>query len=66
LKQPWKKGVSLSRISSSESLENQVEGTIDYLSKANPRNIYASHCTDLNSKIALLKFFEVKEAGVGL
>lgn len=46
--------------------KTQLEGTLGYLSKLNLRNIYASHCTDLSSKLALSGLFNVKEVGVGL
>lgn len=46
--------------------KTQLDGTIEYFSKLNLRSIYACHCTDLSSKIALSKFFDVKEVGIGL
>jgi len=46
--------------------KTQLDGTIEYFQKLNLRSIYASHCTDLSSKIALSEFFDIKEVGVGL
>ena len=49
-----------------EPSKEQMEGTIKYLSKLNLRNVYASHCTDLSSKITLSETLNIKEVGVGL
>jgi 7,8-dihydropterin-6-yl-methyl-4-(beta-D-ribofuranosyl)aminobenzene 5'-phosphate synthase len=44
----------------------QLEGTVACLMKEKLENVYASHCTDLKSKIALAKHVNIKEVGVGL
>ena len=45
---------------------NQLEGTLKYFKKLQPKILHACHCTDLNSKIALSKISNLKEVGVGL
>ena len=44
----------------------QLEGTIQYLGSLGLEKIYACHCTDLQSKIALSKVVSIEEVGVGL
>jgi 7,8-dihydropterin-6-yl-methyl-4-(beta-D-ribofuranosyl)aminobenzene 5'-phosphate synthase len=44
----------------------QLQGTIAYMKSLHPGSVHACHCTDLNSKIALSKVVNLKEAGVGL
>lgn len=44
----------------------QLEGTAACLAKERPRKVYAGHCTDLKSKIALSEHLNIKEVGVGL
>lgn len=44
----------------------QLKGTLEYMKKLGPKQMYACHCTDLNSKIALSKVVNLKEVGVGL
>jgi 7,8-dihydropterin-6-yl-methyl-4-(beta-D-ribofuranosyl)aminobenzene 5'-phosphate synthase len=46
--------------------KEQLQGTLEYLKKLNPKQMHACHCTDLNSKIALSKVVNLKEVGVGL
>ena len=46
--------------------KNQLEGTVNYMNAINPKKVYACHCTDLDSKIALSKSVNLKEVGVGL
>ncbi len=46
--------------------ERQMEGTISYFKNLCPDSVYACHCTDLASKIALSRVVNVKEVGVGL
>jgi 7,8-dihydropterin-6-yl-methyl-4-(beta-D-ribofuranosyl)aminobenzene 5'-phosphate synthase len=46
--------------------KEQLQGTLEYLRKLNPKQMHACHCTDLNSKIALSKVVNIKEVGVGL
>jgi len=46
--------------------KEQLEGTIECLLKEGPGKVYAGHCTDLKSKIALAKHLNIKEVGVGL
>lgn len=46
--------------------KEQLQGTLEYMKKLNPKQMHACHCTDLNSKIALSKIVNLKEAGVGL
>ncbi len=43
-----------------------LEQTLDYLKKQAITEMYAGHCTDLESKIALGKVLNIKELGVGL
>ena len=44
----------------------RLEGTVEYLSTLNLESLYACHCTDLNSKIALAAKLPLQEVGVGL
>ncbi|MCP3891819.1 MAG: MBL fold metallo-hydrolase [Desulfobulbaceae bacterium] len=44
----------------------QLEGTLDYLGQLELDHLYACHCTDLQSKIALAGVTNVEEVGVGL
>jgi len=46
--------------------KNQLEGTLNYLQKLQPKTLHACHCTDLKSKIALSKVSNIQEVGVGL
>jgi 7,8-dihydropterin-6-yl-methyl-4-(beta-D-ribofuranosyl)aminobenzene 5'-phosphate synthase len=46
--------------------KEQLQGTLEYMRKLNPKQMHACHCTDLNSKIALSKVVNLKEVGVGL
>jgi len=46
--------------------KRQLEGTISYFKNFHPDRVYACHCTDLASKIALSRVVNVKEVGVGL
>ena len=46
--------------------KKQLQGTLEYLKKLNPKQTHPCHCTDLNSKIALSKVVNLKEVGVGL
>ncbi len=46
--------------------KEQLQGTLEYMKKLNPKQMHACHCTDLNSKIALSKVVNLKEVGVGL
>jgi len=46
--------------------KKQMQGTLDYLRNLNLKNMYACHCTDLDSKIALSKIVKIEEVGVGL
>ena len=46
--------------------ETKINGTVDYFSKLNAKEVHACHCTDLLSKIALSKVCELKEVGSGL
>jgi len=46
--------------------KEQLNGTMAYLAELKPKNVYACHCTDLNSKIALSKAVNIKELGVGM
>ncbi|MDV2685196.1 MBL fold metallo-hydrolase [Alkalihalophilus lindianensis] len=46
--------------------ENQLINTCNYISEIKPTSLHASHCTDLNSKIALSRVANLKEVGVGL
>lgn len=45
--------------------EIQLKETMNYLNKLAPKEVYACHCTDLASKIALSGVVNIKEAGVG-
>jgi len=49
-----------------EPSEEVMKHTLQYFEDIQPEAIYACHCTDLQSKIALSKVAEVKEVGVGL
>lgn len=44
----------------------QLNGTLDYIKKINPKELHACHCTDLKSKIELSRVSNLKEVGVGL
>jgi 7,8-dihydropterin-6-yl-methyl-4-(beta-D-ribofuranosyl)aminobenzene 5'-phosphate synthase len=44
----------------------RLEGTVTYLSSLNLESLYACHCTDLKSKIALAAKLPLREVGVGL
>jgi len=44
----------------------RLEGTVQYLSTLNLESLYACHCTDLKSKIALAAKLPLQEVGVGL
>ncbi len=46
--------------------KEQLQGTLEYMKKLNPKQMHACHCTDLQSKIALSKVVNLKEVGVGL
>jgi 7,8-dihydropterin-6-yl-methyl-4-(beta-D-ribofuranosyl)aminobenzene 5'-phosphate synthase len=46
--------------------QEQLQGTLEYMQKLDPKQMHACHCTDLNSKIALSKVLNLKEVGVGL
>jgi len=46
--------------------KRQMEGTLSYFKDLCPNRVYACHCTDLASKIALSGVVNVKEVGVGL
>jgi len=46
--------------------KRQLEGTISYFKNLCPNMVYACHCTDLESKIALSRVVNLKEVGVGL
>ncbi|MBF8982275.1 MBL fold metallo-hydrolase [Lutibacter sp. B2] len=46
--------------------KEQLEGTVNYMKTINAKKVYACHCTDLDSKIALAKELNLKEVGVGL
>lgn len=43
----------------------QLEGTLEYLGRLQPRAVHACHCTDLKSKIALSRVVDLHETGVG-
>ena len=43
-----------------------LQKTLTYLEELQPETVYASHCTDLKSKIALSKVVNVEEVGSGL
>lgn len=49
-----------------EPSSEQLQGTLEYLKKLNPKQMHACHCTDLDSKIALSQIVNLKEVGVGL
>jgi 7,8-dihydropterin-6-yl-methyl-4-(beta-D-ribofuranosyl)aminobenzene 5'-phosphate synthase len=49
-----------------EPSELQLSGTLDYFEHLGADKIHASHCTDLQSKIALSRVVGVGEVGVGL
>ena len=44
----------------------QLQGTLHYMNELKPEKVHACHCTDLNSKIALSRFVDLKEVGIGL
>lgn len=44
----------------------QMKGTLEYLGNQGIQNLYACHCTDLKSKIALASVTNIQEVGVGL
>ncbi len=44
----------------------QLSGTIAYLRQANVQQLYACHCTDQPSRIALAQLGNLQEVGVGL
>lgn len=44
----------------------QLEGTLAYFKKIKPEKVFACHCTDLNSKIALSQVVDIEEVGSGL
>jgi 7,8-dihydropterin-6-yl-methyl-4-(beta-D-ribofuranosyl)aminobenzene 5'-phosphate synthase len=46
--------------------EQQLQGTIEFLSAVQPGCVHACHCTDLCSKITLAGSLLLKEVGVGL
>ena len=46
--------------------EQQLKGTLIFLSAIHPGCVHACHCTDLPSKIALAGVLPLKEVGVGL
>jgi 7,8-dihydropterin-6-yl-methyl-4-(beta-D-ribofuranosyl)aminobenzene 5'-phosphate synthase len=46
--------------------ETQLEGTLQYFKKWNPRQVHAAHCTDQKSKSVLSRVAALKEVGVGL
>ncbi|MCM3005581.1 MBL fold metallo-hydrolase [Priestia koreensis] len=46
--------------------KDQLEKTTQYIEKLKPEYLYACHCTDLRSKVALSKVSNVMEVGVGL
>jgi 7,8-dihydropterin-6-yl-methyl-4-(beta-D-ribofuranosyl)aminobenzene 5'-phosphate synthase len=43
-----------------------LEGTVKYFSDIKPIYLHACHCTDFQSKVALLKVADLQEVGVGL
>lgn len=45
---------------------SQLEGTLEFFKTITPSFLYAGHCTDLASKIALASVAPVREVGVGL
>lgn len=46
--------------------EQQLNGTLNYFKKLQPEAVYACHCTDLKSKIALSHVVRLEEVGAGL
>jgi 7,8-dihydropterin-6-yl-methyl-4-(beta-D-ribofuranosyl)aminobenzene 5'-phosphate synthase len=46
--------------------EKQMAGTLDYLKELGLKQLHASHCTDLASKVALASVAPLKDVGVGL
>ncbi|HNX32969.1 MAG TPA: MBL fold metallo-hydrolase [Holophaga sp.] len=44
----------------------QLEGTLAYFERLQPRVLHACHCTDLHAKIALSRVARLEEVGVGL
>lgn len=46
--------------------KKQLQGTLDYFKALRPQRVFACHCTDLPSKIALSAMANICEAGVGL
>lgn len=46
--------------------DEQLDGTIAYLSKTNVKKLYACHCTDQTSRIALAEIGKLCEVTVGL
>ncbi len=46
--------------------QDQLSGTIHYLSTLNLKDLHACHCTDLNSKIALGTALPLREVGSGM
>lgn len=44
----------------------QMKGTLEYLGGQGVNNVYACHCTDLQSKISLASVVNIQEVGVGL
>lgn len=46
--------------------KEQLNSTLEYLRRIQPKKVHACHCTDLNSKIALAKVVNLEEVGVGL
>jgi 7,8-dihydropterin-6-yl-methyl-4-(beta-D-ribofuranosyl)aminobenzene 5'-phosphate synthase len=46
--------------------QEQLKGTMNYLTKENINQVHACHCTDLKSKIELSKVVQLQEVGVGL
>ena len=45
---------------------SQLQGTLSYFKKIKPEKVFACHCTDLNSKIALSNVVDIEEVGSGL
>ena len=46
--------------------KDQLDGTVDYISRLKLKQLHACHCTDLYSKIALSRVAPIKEVGVGM
>ncbi len=46
--------------------EQQLQGTLAFLSAVHPGCVHACHCTDLHSQITLARSLPIKEVGVGL